>query len=267
MSTPILEAHALQRTFGRSGWLGRRREPIHAVADVNLTLMQRESLAIVGESGSGKTTLANLLLGLDKPSSGAVLLDGRPLADLSRQARAKRIQPVFQNPMLALNPRRRIGDIIAEPLVVHGGHSTAERRRKVDAIMEATGLPSRLYETFASELSGGQKQRVAIARALILGTDIVLCDEPTSALDVSIQAQILNLLIELREAYALTLIFITHDLSVAEFICDRVMIMQAGRVVEEGAIGAVFDRPRQAYTRRLLDAMPVLDLAAGRHSA
>jgi peptide/nickel transport system ATP-binding protein len=266
MSDILIEAKNLTKTFRRSAGLFARRQPLHAVRGVSLTVRRGEAVALVGESGSGKTTVGNMMVGLEAPTSGEVRLMGKPVGRLSRLERARLVQPVFQNPMLALNPRRTIADIMAEPLVVHGVADAAERRRRVLRMMDLTGLPSRLAEARPAQLSGGQRQRVAIGRALVLGAKVVVCDEPTSALDVSVQAQILNLLADLRDEFGLTLIFITHDLSVVEFLCERVLVMHRGLIVEEGATARVFRAPQAAYTRTLLDALlsvdPDLDLPA-----
>jgi peptide/nickel transport system ATP-binding protein len=263
MTDIMVEARDLTKTFTRSRGLFRRRQPLHAVRGLSLAVLRGEAVALVGESGSGKTTVGNMLVGLEKPTSGDVRLGGAPLASLPRLERARLIQPVFQNPMLALNPRRSIANIIAEPLVVHGLGDAADRERRVSRMMDSTGLPRRLAHARPSQLSGGQRQRVAIARALVLGAEVVVCDEPTSALDVSVQAQILNLLADLRAELGLTLIFITHDLSVVEFLCERMLVMHRGRLVEEGPTEEVLRAPRDAYTRTLLDAVLTVDPEAG----
>jgi peptide/nickel transport system ATP-binding protein len=259
VSEIAIEAEALTRTFTQRGGAFSPRRSLQALRGVSLTVRRGEALAIVGESGSGKTTLGNLLTGLDTPTSGEVRLAGTPVQDLPRLERAMRIQPIFQNPTLALNPRRNIEDILAEPLVVHGIGSSAERTKRVAQWLDLTGLPGGVAKSRPDELSGGQRQRVAIARALILGAGIIVCDEPTSALDVSVQAQILNLLSDLRKELSLTLVFITHDLSIVEFLCERMAVMYLGEIVEEGATERALKAPAHPYTRLLRDAMLTVD--------
>jgi peptide/nickel transport system ATP-binding protein len=250
--TPLLEAIEIHRRFTLGGGLFREPRVLRAVSGVSLRVAKGEVLALVGESGCGKTTLARMLLGVLAPSSGEVRLGGRPLSELGRAASARRIQPIFQDPYSSLNPRKRVGSIIALPLVVHRIGDRAERRRRVDAMMERVGLAHRLRESYPSELSGGQRQRVAIARALVMAPEIVICDEPTSALDVSVQSQILNLLQDLQRDLGLTYILISHNLAVVEHIATRVAVMYLGRVVEEAATATLFAAPRHPYTRALL---------------
>ncbi len=209
-------------------------------------------LASWASSGCGKSTLARLMLGLLPPSGGSVRIDGRLLADMDRRDRARLIQPVFQDPMSSLNPRRRVGDIVALPLVAQGGHGRAARRRQVIAMLERVGLAAETAARYPAQLSGGQRQRVAIARALVNKPRILVCDEPTSALDVSVQAQIQNLLAELRAAFDLTLVFISHNLAVVEHVADEVAVMYLGRIVEQNASELVFRAPRHPYTKALL---------------
>ena len=251
---PLLECRGVARRFRiGAGWLGRKKT-LDAVDRVNLEVRRGEVLAIVGESGCGKTTLARLLLGLLAPSAGQVLLDGAPVGAIGRRALARRVQPVFQDPYSSLNPRKTLARIISLPLDVHRIGNPAQRRRRVDELMTLVGLPRRLLHAYPSQLSGGQRQRVAIARALAIEPEAMICDEPTSALDVSVQAQILNLLRELRARLGLTYVFISHDLAVVEHIADRVAVMYLGRLVELGPAASVFDRPRHPYTRALLES-------------
>ncbi len=245
----------MTRTFTQGAGIFARKRALRAVRNVSLAIRSGEAVAIVGESGSGKTTLGNLLIGLDAPTAGEVRLGGRRVQDLPRLERARRIQPIFQNPTLSLNPRRNIGDILAEPLVVHGIGTAAERAKRVVQWLDLTGLPGSIAKARPGELSGGQRQRVAIARALILGSDMIVCDEPTSALDVSVQAQILNLITDLRAELKLTLVFITHDLSIVEFLCERVLVMYLGQIVEEGPTARVLRASNHPYTRLLRAAM------------
>jgi peptide/nickel transport system ATP-binding protein len=261
VSDIAVEAQSVSRIFTQGGGLFGQKRSLHAVRDVSLAIRTGEAVAIVGESGSGKTTLGNLLAGLDTPTGGEVRLGGKRVQDLPRLERAQRIQPIFQNPTLALNPRRNIEDILAEPLVVHRIGSAAERAKRVTKWLDLTGLPASVAKARPGALSGGQRQRVAIARALILGSDIIVCDEPTSALDVSVQAQILNLITDLRDELKLTLVFITHDLSIVEFLCERVLVMYLGKVIEEGATDRVLKAPNHPYTRLLREAMLTVDPA------
>ena len=220
-----------------------------AVDGVSLAVPEGSVLGIVGESGCGKSSLARLMIGLAQPDAGEVRLFGRPIGSYDRRARARLVQPVFQDPASSLNPRRRVRDIVALPLAVQGEPA---RRAKVAAMLERVGLDPALGERFPAELSGGQRQRVAIARALVVRPRIIICDEPTSALDVSVQAQILNLLAELQREFSLTVVFISHNLAVVQHIADTVAVMYLGRVVERAPAGLLFEQARHPYTRALL---------------
>jgi len=259
----ILECRGVGRVFAvRSGMFTANRR-LRAVDDVDLALERGEVLAIVGESGCGKTTLARMMLGLLPPTSGTILVMGRPIVEIDRAEIARAVQPVFQDPYSSLNPRKTLASIIALPLDVHGIGTGAERRRRVEELMELVGLPSRLLYVYPSQLSGGQRQRVAIARALAMKPRIVICDEPTSALDVSVQAQILNLLQDLRRELDLTLVIVSHNLAVVEHMADRVAVMYLGRIIEAGATASVFARPRHPYTQTLLEAVLTPDTSRG----
>jgi peptide/nickel transport system ATP-binding protein len=249
--TPAIETVALSRSFvqGAGAFTPPRR--VVAVDEVSLSVAPGSALGIVGESGCGKTTLARIMLGLLPPTAGTVRIDGRSLAAMDRHERARLIQPVFQDPMSSLNPRRRIGDIVALPLAA-GRVPRRERRARVMAMLERVGLSAATAARYPAQLSGGQRQRVAIARALVIEPRIMICDEPTSALDVSVQAQILNLLAELRATFNLTLVFISHNLAVVEHIADEVAVMYLGRIVEHATADAVFGTPQHPYTRALL---------------
>src|SRR5690606_10928994 len=206
----------------------------------------------VGESGCGKSTLARMLLGLTPPTQGTITLDGQDIRDMTRRDIARRVQPVFQDPYSSLNPRRTIADIVAFPLEVHGIGTRSQRRSQVMEMLECVGLSPRHANCTPGQLSGGQRQRVAIARALVMRPDIVVCDEPTSALDVSVQAQILNLLLDLRERFNLTYVFISLNLAVVEHIATHVAVMYLGRVVEYNRTNMPFRQPRHPYTQALL---------------
>jgi peptide/nickel transport system ATP-binding protein len=209
-------------------------------------------LGVVGESGCGKSTLARLILGLLEPSAGDVVVDGQRLSAMDRRARARLIQPVFQDPFASLNPKRRVRDIVAMPLIAQGDIGREDMARRVAEALERVGLSVDQGTRFPAQLSGGQRQRVAIARALVLRPRIVVCDEPTSALDVSVQAQILNLLAELRRDLGLTYLFISHNLAVVEHIATEVAVMYLGRIVERAESETLFAAPRHPYTRALL---------------
>jgi peptide/nickel transport system ATP-binding protein len=249
---PVIEVRNVGRIFlVRSGMLAASRRII-AVDDVSFAVPAGGVLGVVGESGCGKSTLARLILGLLPPTSGEVLVDGHRLLDLDRRARARLIQPVFQDPFASLNPRRRVHDVVALPLTAQGSFSRAEMNKLVDGMLERVGLAIEMGGRLPAQLSGGQRQRVAIARALVLRPRIVICDEPTSALDVSVQAQILNLLAELRRELHLTYLFISHNLAVVEHVASEVAVMYLGRIVEQNATRELFHAPRHPYTKALL---------------
>jgi len=248
----LLETHDVIRTFAVGRGLFAKKRTLHAVNGVSLGVEQGEVLAIVGESGCGKSTLAKMLLGLLPASSGSIRLGGKDMREMTRLEIARRVQPVFQDPYSSLNPRRRIADIVALPLEVHGIGDTASCRSRAIGMLETVGLPTRFANAYPGQLSGGQRQRVAIARALVMKPEIVICDEPTSALDVSVQSQILNLLMDLRRDFGTTFVFISHNLAVVEHIASRVAVMYLGQVVEEAATGALFEAPRHPYTQALL---------------
>jgi len=247
-----IEVKGARRTFRvKGGLLGVDRHVV-AVDDVSFAVPAGGVLGIVGESGCGKSTLARLILGLLEPDAGDIAVEGQRVAELDRRARARLIQPVFQDPFASLNPLARVRDIIALPLRAQGDSSGGETTRRVDEMLVRVGLSSDMGQRLPAELSGGQRQRVAIARALVLRPRIVVCDEPTSALDVSVQAQILNLLSELRRDLGLTYLFISHNLAVVEHVASEVAVMYLGRFVERAPTERLFGAPEHPYTRALL---------------
>ena len=265
---PLLELDGLRKEFGG-------RHPNVAVDDVSLEVREGETMALVGESGCGKTTLTRLLLGLLEPTAGSVRFDGQDLAALTAsQLRGVRrqMQVVLQDPYSSMNPRMRITDIVAEPLVTHdpearGRRARARNRQRVGELLEAVGLDAGIQDRYPHEFSGGQRQRVSIARALALHPRLLVLDEPTSALDVSVQATVLDLLADLQQRLGLTYVFVSHNLAVVAQVADRVAVMSRGSLVEVGEAAAVLRTPRHPYTRQLLDAVPVLDPRRGRRAA
>ena len=251
----LLEVRGVSRSFLVGRGLFTRKRALRAVADVDLDVAKGEVVGLVGESGSGKSTLGKMLLGLLPPTAGSIRLAGADVAGIGRRLLARRIQPVFQDPYSSLNPRKSVAAIVALPLVVQGTGTAAERRDKAIAMLARVGLSRRQADVYPSELSGGQRQRVAIARALVIEPEIVLLDEPTSALDVSVQSQILNLLLDLRRDFGLTYLFISHNLAVVEHMATRVAVMYLGRIVEMADRDALFRAPRHPYTRALLDSV------------
>jgi ABC-type glutathione transport system ATPase component len=261
MADALVAAQAVSKIF-ESGGPFRRRPPVAAVDAVDLEVQAGETMGIVGESGSGKSTLLRIIVRLLRPSAGRVLFEGRDIGGLhGRELRAvrRRMQVVFQDPSASFNPRQSIGTALAAPLEVHGLGDRRSRRLKVGETLEQVGLNAGFMDRYPHQLSGGQRQRAAIARAIILRPALVLADEPTSALDVSVQAQILNLLKQMRHELGLTYIFVSHNLGVIRYISERVAVMHRGRVVESGTAEQIFTRPRDPYTQALLDAVPDAD--------
>jgi peptide/nickel transport system ATP-binding protein len=255
ITPPILELASVAKTYQVRQGMFSAPKPLHALGGVSLRIHRKDVLGLVGESGCGKSTLAKILLGLEAPTSGQVLVDGREITARERTLLARRIQPIFQDPYSSLNPRKSIEDIIALPLVVHRIGDSASRAKAVSRMLDLVGLPQRVLKGYPNQLSGGQRQRVAIARALVMKPEIVICDEPTSALDVSVQSQILNLLGDLREELGLTYLFISHNLAVVEHLATRVAVMYLGRIVEEAPAAELFAGPRHPYTRALLESV------------
>jgi oligopeptide/dipeptide ABC transporter ATP-binding protein len=260
MTTPLLQADGLSVEFPvRRGLLRREVARLRAVNDVSLTIRAGEVLGIVGESGCGKTTLGRALVGLYAPSAGTLRLHGRDVATLSpaeRRQMTRDVQMVFQDPFASLNPRKRIRQVLEAPFEVHGLPGGAALEGRIRELVDLVGLAPEHLDRWPHELSGGQRQRVGIARALALQPGVVVLDEPLSALDMSIQSQVLNLLVDLQERLGLAYVFISHDLSVVEYLCDSVAVMYLGRVVESAPAAALFASPRHPYTRALLDAVP-----------
>lgn len=261
----FLEVRGLKKYFeaGRPNLFSRETRVVHAVDGVDLTLRRSEVIALVGESGCGKSTLALLLMGLEDPTAGTVTFEGRDITHLNDSARKelrRKIQMVFQDPYESLNPTQTIEEIVTEPLVVHGiGRNKEERDERVKKALEDSGLkPAEVYlGRYPHELSGGQRQRVVIAAALVLEPEIILADEPVSMLDVSIRAEIINLLADLRITRQIAVIFITHDLGSVGFFADRVAVMYLGRIVEIGTMLEVLEKPHHPYTKALISVIPV----------
>jgi len=252
----------LVKTFGGGRSLfGRKASEVHAVRGISLDLQRGETLGIVGESGSGKSTLARMLVGLEAPTAGTMLIDGKPWAELAAsgtRAFGRTIQYVFQDPVASLNPRKTIGDILDVPLRLLCGYDASRRASRKRALIDAVQMPMDTLERYPHEFSGGQAQRIAIARALAAEASILVLDEPVSALDVSVQAQVLLLLQQLRDDLGLSYLFISHDLAVVEAISDRVAVMYLGEVVETGPAARLFAAPQHDYTRSLIASAPRL---------
>lgn len=258
--TPLVRVESLVKEFSRGGVFGRHT-PVRAVDDVSFAITRGETFGLVGESGSGKTTTGRCILRLIEPTGGRVEFDGRDVLALRarelRQAR-RHFQIVFQDPYSSLNPRMRVGDIVEEPLIIHHDGSKADRRARVDELFELVGLSRDQQQRFPHEFSGGQRQRIGLARALALSPSFIMLDEPVSALDVSVQAQVVNLLLDLQQKLGLTYLFVAHDLRLVRQVCSRIGVMYRGRLVELGTAGDVFERPVHPYTRALVSAIPRL---------
>ncbi|MCM2357193.1 MAG: ATP-binding cassette domain-containing protein, partial [Geobacteraceae bacterium] len=259
MNAHLLETRSLSRSFSvKSGAFGKTHH-LKAADAITIRLEPGETLGLAGESGCGKSTLARLIMGLLPPSEGTISYRGRSLAEMGKEERSafrKNVQMIFQDPFSSLNPRMRVGDIIGEPLTIHRLATGPGKRARVLEIMDRVGLSEQHFYRYPHEFSGGQRQRIGIARALAVSPQLIIADEPVSALDLSIQAQIINLLQELKREFALSFLFIAHDLSVVRHMSDRIAIMYLGKIVETGAGDDVFARFLHPYTEALLSAIP-----------
>ncbi len=261
MTEPMLRVRGLKKYFGRHD------RPVRAVDDVSFDIAPGEVLGLVGESGSGKSTIGRTLLKLIEPSAGSILFEGVDLATLTPRAMQpyrRRLQIIFQDPYASLNPRRRVGDTLAEALATHGLHPGAARAKRIAELLALVGLAPEHASRYPHEFSGGQRQRIGIARALAVEPRFIVADEPVSALDVSIQAQVINLLSDLRERFGLTMLFISHDLDVVEYLCDRIVVLYLGKVMEVAGAGDLYRSPQHPYTEALLEASPRPDPEARR---
>jgi peptide/nickel transport system ATP-binding protein len=252
---------------GLKKYFGHGEHPVRAVDDVNFEIAKGEVLGLVGESGSGKSTIGRALLKLIEPTAGEVWFEGADLAPLSSRAMRpyrRRLQIIFQDPYASLNPRRRVGDTLGEAMATHDLHRGRARAARIAELLSLVGLAPEHAQRFPHEFSGGQRQRIGIARALAVEPQFIVADEPVSALDVSIQAQVINLLSDLRERFGLTMLFISHDLDVVEYLCDRIVVLYLGKVMEVAPAKQLYRAPRHPYTEALLEASPRPDPAAHR---
>ncbi len=266
--TPLLSVRHLRTYFaGRSGLFGRAGDPVRAVDDVSFDVRRGEVVGLVGESGSGKTTVGRSILRMVPVTSGSVSVDGVDVTGLSRRAfqpYRRRLQMIFQDPYASLDPRKSVGAIVAEALVIHSLGTRGERPARVASLLRQVGLPADAAGRYPHQFSGGQRQRIGIARALAVSPDFIVADEPVSALDVSVQAQVINLIQDLQQELGLTMLFVAHDLGVVEHLCDRVIVMYLGRIMEMAPKAALYARPRHPYTKALLSAILSVDPTARR---
>ena len=262
MSDVLFNIKNLTKHYTISKGLFKEPTTIKAVNGINFDVKRGEILSIVGESGCGKSTTAKLIMGIEELTSGDIIFEGKNLKDFTKTdwgEYRKKVQIIFQDPYSSLNPRWKVGKIIAEPLKLNTTLSDKEIRHRVYELMQKVGLQREWYERYPHQFSGGQRQRIGIARALALNPEVIVCDEPVSALDVSIQAQVLNLLLDLQEEFGLTYIFISHDLGVVEHISDRIVVMYFGDIVEAKTVDDLFENPEHDYTQKLLSAIPTID--------
>lgn len=261
-NSPLLDAKNLKKYYPVKQGMFKKPKLVKAVDGVSFTLERGKTLAVVGESGCGKSTLGRMLTMIEQPTEGELFYNGQNFLVNDKDTaalRRKKIQIVFQNPYSSLNPRKKVGDILEEPLLINTDLSAKERKEKVLEMMAKVGLKPEFYDRYPHMFSGGQRQRIAIARGLMLQPDIVVADEPVSALDVSVRAQVLNLMMDLQEDMGLSYVFISHDLSVVKHIADEVMVMYLGRCVEQGNVNEIFESPKHPYTQALLSATPKLN--------
>lgn len=257
----VFKIEDLEKTYTISRGLFKDPQVVKAVNKINFNVQKGETYSIVGESGCGKSTTAKMLLNIEQPTAGKIFYRGKDISTFTSsewKEYRKKVQIIFQDPYSSLNPRWTVGRIISEPLELNTDMSKADIEKRVREIMKKVGLEQDWYDRYPHQFSGGQRQRIGIARALVLNPEVIVCDEPVSALDVSIQAQVLNLLLDLQEEFNLTYIFISHDLSVVEHISDRIMVMYFGDVVELSTVDELFENPKADYTKKLLSAIPKL---------
>jgi ABC-type oligopeptide transport system ATPase subunit len=262
-SSPVLlDVRDVQKIIHVVGRMGRTREIVRAVDGVSFSVRRGESFGVVGETGSGKSTLARLITKLTEPTSGEIFYDNKSISELkgkNLEAYRRKVQMIFQNPYGSLNPRQRVGDALREPIALNKVVPRPGIDSRVSELLELVGLSEDQKNRYPHELSGGQRQRLATARALSLNPETIVLDEPTAFLDVSIQAQMLTLLKDLRERFSLTYIFISHNLSVIWYMCDRIAVMQQGKIVEQGTRDEIFERPREDYTKALIKSIPSIE--------
>ena len=263
MSEVVFKINNLKKYYEINMGLFAKPKVVKALDDISFEVRKGEVLSIVGESGCGKSTTAKLMLKIEEPTSGEILFEGKDVTKIEGEDLKdyrKKVQIIFQDPYSSLNPRWKVGQIISEPLVLNTDMSKHEIKDRVLYLMEKVGMDREWYHRYPHQFSGGQRQRIGIARALALNPDVIICDEPVSALDVSIQAQVLNLLLDLQEEFSLTYVFISHDLSVVEHISDRIVVMYFGEMAEQGTVEEIFDNPQHEYTQKLMSAIPVIDI-------
>jgi len=264
MSDTVFQINNLTKHYAINLGFFKAPKIVKAVDDITFNVQRGEVLSIVGESGCGKSTTAKLILKIEEPTGGEILFEGKDITKFNAEELAEyrtKIQIIFQDPYSSLNPRWKVGQIIGEPLVLNSTMTKEQIKERVLYLMERVGMLPEWYDRYPHQFSGGQRQRIGIARALALKPEVIICDEPVSALDVSIQAQVLNLLLDLQEEFDLTYIFISHDLSVVNHISDRIVVMYFGNIVEQKSAEELFNHPEHDYTQKLLSAIPVIQAA------